>query len=278
MLAEVHQEATRLYGDSHQEIATLLQMRGYTLGGLGRFDEAEALHRQGLAVEADVYGESNGQSVVSLLLMAQTQIRAGRGPTALETLARARGLAERHLQGNEVIALNLGLLHALALEVADRFDEAATSLAALAPKVREQLADSTALAMTLDGIGRSLVRSGRVAEAARYHEEALSIMAKHYEPTSLELVPTLSDLGFALLAADRARDGVAVFERALAILGAEPSDPLSTAEVRLGLSGALAPTDPSRTSALRDEALATARSSPYPRAVRLVQRATSDEH
>lgn len=264
-----------MYGDSHHEIAMLLQMRGYSLGGLGRFDEAEALHRQGLEVEAKVYGESSGQSAVSLLVMAQTQIRAGRGASAIETVTRARDLAQRHLQGNEVITLSLGLLDALALEAAERFDEAATALAALEPKVRKQLSDSTTHAMTLDGLGRDLGRAGRAADAVRHHEESLAIMEGHYEPTSLELVPTLSDLGAALIAAGRPREAVATLERALSILRAEPSDPLTGAEVRWTLSLALAPTDPERARHLQDEALLTANASHYPRAVRLVRRASN---
>ncbi len=59
------------------------------------------------------------------------------------------------------------------------------------------------MAMTLDGLGRDLVRKGRASDAVVRHADALAVFESHYGKTSLEMTPTLRDLGAALVAAGR---------------------------------------------------------------------------
>ena len=246
--------------------ATLRHIRGLSLTGLGRFDEAVALHRSAIAVERRLFGDNLGQVAMTTTFALLAEVRAGRGPDALAVSAEVDALVAKYLPDNVNIRASADVLAALALETAGRFDDAERAFEALRPRLEKaQLASE--LAWTLDGLGRAATRAGRVDDAATLHQAALDTLTPHYEATSLELAPTLIELGRALGAAREPR-AVEVLRRAVAILEGEASDALFLADARL----TLAAIEPGHAPDLVDGARVVLAGSPYPRAQRIRER------
>ncbi len=244
-LAAVQGQLDELYPANHPDLATVRHTRATALAGLGRYDEAETLFREGIAIERKAYADNPGQLALSYSLLAQAQLRSGRGSAALESLTVAREMNEKHLGNNPVMVSIIALLRVLALEAEGRFDDTAVALTELETSVRKDVS-GTELAMTRDAQGRNLVRAGRAADGVARHEQSLAILEPLYGKHNLELTPTLASLGQALFAAGRTTDARQAFERAIAILTSQPSDPLLLAEVRFDLAKALTPIDPPR--------------------------------
>ncbi|MFO0744610.1 MAG: tetratricopeptide repeat protein [Myxococcota bacterium] len=268
-LAQALVAEAELYPPSHPDRLTTMHMRADALRGLGRYDESIALHRDALAVEEKQQGDALGSLALGYVLLAQSQVDAGRGTDARASLERALAANHAHLGDNPVLATDAELLRALSLLGDGRFDDAAAALGPLEARVEKEIGSSTELAMTHDGIGRTLVHAGRAADAVARHEKALAMLESHYGAQSLVLTPTLRLLGEALVAAGRAADARPVLERAVAILGSEPSNPLELAEVRFTLARAIGPG--TSAAALFEEVRTFVRSSPYPRAARLAE-------
>ncbi len=276
---ELLPEVERALPGDNLDRAMIRHVRGLALTGLGRYDEALSMHREAIAIEERVYGEHDGPIVVSTTFAALALVRAGRGDEALATLKRARALADRFFADNPVVSAAVSLLEVLALEVialepgaadaAARLERLRAALPALEKQIVEHMNGKTEHAWVLDALGRLALREGRAADAVTRHEQALAIISTHYEATSLELAPTLADLGAAYGAAGR-KEAAPTLERALAMFAGEPHDPLLEAEVRWRLSQVVRATDPTRASELAREALELARELDNPRAGRLL--------
>lgn len=258
----------RTYPETHPDRFAALIYTDWLARGLGQYNRAEAANSESERIERAALGDDLGLLAETRAAHAQTLVAAGRIDAALAKLDEAGAFAARHLPPEAPILHTHAVTRGLALEGAGRFAEAAATFEEVAGTLRD--GRQSELAVALDGVGRALLRDGEPELAAARHEAALAIAEPCYGADSVMLVPTLRDLGAALLASGDRDSAARVLERALAILSTDAADPLLGAEVRLILASVIAPQDRERATRLTDEALDTLHASPYPRALAIL--------
>ncbi|MCB9737548.1 MAG: tetratricopeptide repeat protein [Deltaproteobacteria bacterium] len=261
--------AREVYPKPTRALAMLIARWGYALWNLGRFDEGEAAIREARVAAREALGDDVGLVAIFDTMLAQGQAMAGQGEGALATIAEGLAINDANLGGNVVVKLIFELLSGLALERDGRTEGLAGRLAKLEEDVRTEIGEGSELAMALDLAGRDLTRAGRAAEAIPKHEAALAMSVSRYGEDNLETVLSRTSLAQALAASGREGDARAAFEKVLAILAAEPSNPLAAAEAEIGLAAVVRAADPARADALIAAARERLAGSPYPWAARL---------
>lgn len=173
-LLEALQVAERLYGPEHAQVVMMLNELGINLTAQGRYEEAEAHFRRGLA---HVGGFALGPEPfrVSLLKnLATLRERIGDPRGAADHLREALALLDRGTP-SRVLAATEGSL-AQALLEGGQHHEAETYYRRALARVRESKGTPLAVARLLLGIGDSVRRQGRAREARSLYEEGLALI------------------------------------------------------------------------------------------------------
>lgn len=269
LLSSLQADLGRVYPEGHIDSAVLLDGLGRAMVGLGRFDEATAAHEAEVAEFGKVLGGELGVLAFAYQSHARASIGAGRGDAALIAIARAESYTTKFLGDDATVRRTSATLRALALEAAERFDEARAAFEALEADVRGGLRSE--LAAVLGGMGRSDARAGRLEQAIARQREALALRESVYGFDNPEIVIALRDLGAVYLDAGRLDEARQALERGLGILDAAPHDPLLEGELSAHLAGVVRASDPTRAESLLRAAERIAVASVYPRGARLAR-------
>ncbi|MEZ4378712.1 MAG: serine/threonine-protein kinase [Gemmatimonadales bacterium] len=171
-----------------------LDALGNVLWERGRYDEAEAAHRESLAIlHAAVPGSE--QEATALHNLGVTLKEAGRFDEAAPLLEEARAVFHEVAPDSRAEAVALSTLAALRTTRSE--DSAATRLLREAVAIYRTLpeADREGEETILTSLGQSLVLEGRLDEAEAVIAEALGIAERRYGTNSIEAAGALEELG-----------------------------------------------------------------------------------
>ncbi|MEZ5457785.1 MAG: tetratricopeptide repeat protein [Steroidobacteraceae bacterium] len=211
----------RMVAKGQGESSAAIDMRGniaIALDYLGRFDEAEALLRETIALSDRVDGELNPDTVVRMSNLALVLMRQGRLKESVAqfdaTLDRARrALPPRHPQ--VVIAL---ALQGAALKRLGQMDRAYRQYSEAADMVRDTEGErSAAYVSRLRGLANMRVEMARYHEAAATLRRALALSVELQGEDSPLVPPLRVLLAQALIGLGRPQDAEAELRAELAL-------------------------------------------------------------
>lgn len=220
--------------DTHADVASVANDLAACLRNLGREDEAEALHREALAIRRE-HGDASLPVAESLNNLAA--VLQGRGELAPATVALREALAIR-------VAI-LGPGHALTLQTMSNL--AATCWRSGAhDEARKLMLDTEAgyralggdgedgLAVTLANLASMQIDSGDTGAAAAHLQEALAIQTKRLSDTHPALAVTLTKLAILEHARRHDDDARGHWEHLLRIRRSPTTAPQDLAEALYG--------------------------------------------
>jgi serine/threonine-protein kinase len=220
--------------------ASLLHTIGTVYRRLVRFEQAERLLRQAVALRTQSLGEDHPTTLESRWELAQIISLADRPEEALELHRGILAAREKSLAPDDP---QLGLSFAELANVLDRlarFEEArAAGEHAVAVYRRQQPPNPLRLAWGELYLGRALGNLGRAEEALPHRREAVSLLRASVDPLHPSIPPFLSELARTYCELDRIDDCRRGFAEALAAAEASPRVlPVQTAIIRVEAANA----------------------------------------
>ena len=223
----------RLGGDDEIE-ASRLNNLGLVRDGEGRFDEAEALYREALALRRSALGPEHPAVADSLLNIAAVELATKRYDEAEPTLKEALELVERTLGPRHPdygsVLLNLSVAAAGAKRMDEALRHAQRAVAVLGPALGP---DSAAVAMARNNLARVLARSNRAEEALPEAQAAVEIAQRAFGDDDTETARFRRVLADILLRLDRREEAQQVQRRAIATLERAEDPTLEEARAEL---------------------------------------------
>lgn len=203
------------HGDTpHLEVAYSTNNLASALELAGRYDEAEPLYLQSLAIREALLDPEHPSITRLRNNLGTLYIRSGRHEEAVSLLAdvvdaeRRDGLQPIRLAGS---LSNLGT----ALLRSGRYEDAIPPLEESESLIREALGgDAVMLAFPRQSIGDALASLGRSAEAEAAYRAALEVREGGLDDDNLNVAFTRSKLGTFLLGQGRLDEAEALLERA----------------------------------------------------------------
>jgi non-specific serine/threonine protein kinase/serine/threonine-protein kinase len=185
----------RILGESHLDVARVLNNLGSVLTQLGRFDEAIAAHRRALAIQRRAAPEGN-EIYPSLRGLGMLQIRNGDFGAALESFREVQGIVEKKFGRNSPFFADSLHNVALALEDLKRFGEAQQVLEKSLEIRRHVLpADHPDLAFSYHSLGRVQEAQGMLKPALVSYREGVRIRQKVLGPDHPRTANLMGSLG-----------------------------------------------------------------------------------
>ncbi len=180
---------------AHADIAIAANNLGATLRAVGRLDEAEALHREALALRRTRLGDDDPVVAESLNNLASVLLDRGDQAGAEAALAESAEVRRRVLGEDHPLSVQSLNNLAVTLHRGGNLDRAE-------PLYRDAIGlyraipdgDPSALARTLSNYARILIARHRLDEAAAVLEEALDIQRRVLGPEHLGVANVLTGL------------------------------------------------------------------------------------
>ena len=222
---EVLTLASRLYPESHQEVAIALNNYALVQTDLGRYEAAEPLYRRASELERRAGGEDAQEAVTranwALLLIDLGRYRES-AAICREILAGREGL----VPPRPVAVANILEYLAMALQGEGRLAEAeAAARRSLALRERHLRPEDRDIARGRNVLGAGLRDQGHWAAAEPLLRGALADRRRLLGPDHAEVAVSLEDLGDLLMARARYAEAEATFAEASRILQASfPGD------------------------------------------------------
>jgi tetratricopeptide (TPR) repeat protein/predicted Ser/Thr protein kinase len=214
----------RALGPPYRSAATISSL-GEALRRLGRFDEAETMLDEAIALGEEISGLEHPDLAIPLLDRGSLQAQVGRFDRALADLRRAEEIAERGGDPDRLLTTILGALGAVQAELGDYDAALLDQRRALALQLQATGADHPDVGTWHMNLGVTLVRLGRFEEALEHYERAIEIRTAVFGAEHPALVSALVNLGELRRRQGQFEASVAELERARAI---------ATAHVRVG--------------------------------------------
>ncbi len=199
--------------------ARMLEVVGRAYRNLGRYQEAEALTRQALALRRTLPGAVEPDVVSSLLALALVRRSQGDINEAVSLLEEAHLLSTQRLGAAHPLTLKamVTLAHVL-LEDKGKEDTAETLLREALALQRQTLApDDKSLAVTLNSLAGLLRRQRAFDEAKPLLQEALRIKRIHYPENHIQLAAQLNSLAMLHTVTGAFHEAEAGYTEAIAI-------------------------------------------------------------
>lgn len=210
-------ERRRRTGATSPEVADALVSLGLLRVDEAKFDEAERLIREAIAIDSATRPAGHVAHAVAKTALGKVQEEAGNYPEAIVTLTQALKLHAALDSGSTeywAAAAELANTHFYA----GNYD-AADSLNRLVLAVDRERRGAThpAVAEDLINLGATEFERGKYAEAETFYRQALAINRAWYGANHYETAANLTMLGRALIRALRWDEGAGMLREALAI-------------------------------------------------------------
>jgi serine/threonine-protein kinase len=205
-------------GSDDETRGRLLDRLGSVYAAQGKYDQAIANHRQGLALREKTLGPEHADVAASLNNLGNALDSAGKYDEALASYQRALAIAEKVLgpRHPDVAAelTNQGIV----LEELGRLDEAeASHRRALAIVEKSLGAEHPMAASSRTNLGSVLASRGKPEEAIAEYRRGLAIEEKTVGPDHPDCANALNNIGSALSTLHRYDESLVALRRALAI-------------------------------------------------------------
>jgi serine/threonine-protein kinase len=204
-----------LHGTDSAEVAESLIAKGLLRSGQARYDEAEQLVRDGLAMTERHRPATDPAVARATAALGQVLEERGDYPRAIQLLEQAVGLHREAASADLAFALrHLANAHFYAghYDTADTIARRVLDMTRLVQGEKHPL-----VAEDLINLGAVQHERGRYEEAERYYREALPITEAWYGPDHYQTASNLTMLGRTLVYQKRYDEAVVLLERALAI-------------------------------------------------------------
>lgn len=238
-------------GPHHPFVASLLNSMGLVFTVMGRFDEALAVAERVLAIDAAAFGPTHARVGHALVGIADAHRERGQCELAFPLLERATRIFAA--SGPEGIGMVLATgVRAECLTAVGRSREALPLIEKAQAYLRASLPE---MAFEADPpLARALEGLGRFADACVVWKRVTE--GHHGKPDPAVRAERLGGLGACLTKLGRAREGVAILEKARTLRAASHGDPRQEGVLALDLARALRASggDPARARALAEQA------------------------
>lgn len=186
--------------------------------GQGRFDDAQALFEQALAVAEKEYGPNSPVVAESLVNLASLDNYRERVLAGAERMERAVAILEKD-DGGDPLALANALTGLAALRQQQGRLQEATEIARRGLKLSRQHmgANDIYLSVNITNVAMLDANAGHNVEAEAGLREAMAIVEKNQGPNSPRLLPNLSQLGSVLYRLGKPKEETDTYRRALEI-------------------------------------------------------------
>ena len=169
--------AIRVYGDRSPTVAAPLSSYAAAFAALGNYSAAADALAAAVKIREDEFGSEDSHSVRYLIQLADLQARAGRADAARESLQRALQIFLSPTNANPEGELRVRRSLATIDLDAGNYLEAANTLRALLPKVKNQFGQSHRnVALVLHDLSIALLAQGDIDEARHAIDEAATIL------------------------------------------------------------------------------------------------------
>jgi tetratricopeptide (TPR) repeat protein len=208
----------QVFGNEHPLVADILYNIGETKAARGDYDAARKLYDESLALRHRVFGEENAAVAQSLAGLGQLLGVTGDLPQAEALLRRALDMKRKDF-GNDH-PNNVGILLGLAEVLTDRGDHggAETQCREALRIASRSTAGSARTAECHLGLGRALLKAGRLSEAPGELEEAIGQFEKAFDPSHPELVHARALWARSLVASGRFEEAEKILLPTVALL------------------------------------------------------------
>ena len=195
--AELVQRARRHFGQNHERVAQALDLQGYALFVLNRYDESIALYRQALAIRETLFGKDHPKVSPLCIALGHALLFSGNSEEALALARRALAIEGRNPNGTSVVSDALRMIGRIAQEAGD-FEEAELNLRRAVATQRRIFGDShifVADAMRALAAMFHVKRDFAIAETVL--REALAMRQEDSGPWRHQVAIILSGIGHA---------------------------------------------------------------------------------
>lgn len=208
-------EATN--GTAHQNVATSLVSLGLLRADQARYEDAERLVRDGLAMARRFRPPEHPDVVSGATALGLVLQERGDYPGAIASLSEAVRLEAARGDTTPALVDAMSGLAGAYFYAGAYAQSDSLNLAALGMTRRLYGEGHPLVAEDLANLGATQVERGNYPEAERYFREALALTARWYGENHPQTAARLTMLGRALVYQNRFDEGVATLERALAI-------------------------------------------------------------
>ncbi|MEM9454812.1 MAG: serine/threonine-protein kinase [Myxococcota bacterium] len=195
-----------------------LKNLGLVYRSMGKYDEAESLLEEALAIQQEALGSEHPHVAETLSDLGTAYILTGQHEEARATLERALAIREQALGSKHPgVADSLNKLGVIYRNLGEYGEAEAMHRRALV--IQEQALGSKhpSVADSLNNLGNAHINRGDHAEAKAMHERALAIRKEALGPKHPKVADSLNNLGNAHINRGNHAEAKAMYERALAI-------------------------------------------------------------